>query len=217
MMKPQANSVVQLFRNTTEEWYHVHVNGEEIVCTGGHPFYVLNAEADRHKIKYERQPQNAKGAWVCADELKVYDKVLLSDGSCAIIELVEVEKLSEPETTYNFKVADFHTYYVSVSKVLVHNTCNTTEYVDTVDDALDRAKQHLGTEQRYYVDKNAVVNKNILVSDSDPRRIVRFDIDMSTTHVQKVGQHLNLETYAKPFGTMGQRRPLTNLHLFWRK
>ena len=123
MMKPQANSVVQLFRNTTEEWYHVHVNGEEIVCTGGHPFYVLNAEADRHKIKYERQPQNAKGAWVCADELKVYDKVLLSDGSCAIIELVEVEKLSEPETTYNFKVADFHTYYVSDSKVLAHNDC----------------------------------------------------------------------------------------------
>ena len=36
--------VTRLFRNTTEEWYHIRVNGEEIVCTGGHPFYVLNAE-----------------------------------------------------------------------------------------------------------------------------------------------------------------------------
>lgn len=36
--------VTRLFRNTTEEWYHVKINGEEIVCTGGHPFYVLNAE-----------------------------------------------------------------------------------------------------------------------------------------------------------------------------
>lgn len=36
--------VVRLFRNTTEEWYHIHVNGEEIVCTGGHPFYVASHE-----------------------------------------------------------------------------------------------------------------------------------------------------------------------------
>ncbi len=34
--------VVRLFRNETKEWYHIHVDGEEIVCTGGHPFYVLN-------------------------------------------------------------------------------------------------------------------------------------------------------------------------------
>ncbi len=32
--------VKQLFRNTTAEWYHIYVNGEEITCTGGHPFYV---------------------------------------------------------------------------------------------------------------------------------------------------------------------------------
>ena len=34
--------VVRLFRNETKELYHIRVNGEEIVCTGGHPFYVLN-------------------------------------------------------------------------------------------------------------------------------------------------------------------------------
>ena len=44
-----------------------------------------------------------------------------SDGSCAIIEAIEVEILSAPETTYNFEAADFHTQYVSDSKVLVHN------------------------------------------------------------------------------------------------
>ena len=48
---------------------------------------------------------------------------MLSDGSCAIIEEIQVEHLSEPETTYNFEVEDFHTYYVSDSKVLVHNKC----------------------------------------------------------------------------------------------
>ena len=118
--------VVQLFRNTTKEWYHVHVNGEEIICTGGHPFYVLNAAADRQKVNYESQPQSAIGAWICARHLRITDKVLLSDGSCAIIEAIEVEKLAVPQTTYNFEVADFHTYYVTQTDVLVHNACRPT-------------------------------------------------------------------------------------------
>ena len=31
--------VVQLFRNETEEWVHITVNGETITCTPEHPFY----------------------------------------------------------------------------------------------------------------------------------------------------------------------------------
>ena len=38
-------------------------------------------------------------------------------------EVVSCKKLSEPETTYNLEVADFHTYYVSDACVLVHNSC----------------------------------------------------------------------------------------------
>ena len=115
--------VVQLFRNETKEWYHVRVNDEKIICTGGHPFYVLNAEASRKSVLYEGTKTDTKGKWITAKELKVSDQVLLSDGSCAIIEEIQVEKLSAPETTYNFEVADYHTYYVSDSKVLVHNRC----------------------------------------------------------------------------------------------
>ena len=207
--------VIRLFRNTTEEWYHIRVNGEEIVCTGGHPFYVLNAEEDRKFVEFEGVKASGTGTWICARELKVSDQVLLSEGSRGVIEQIEIQKLDSAETTYNFEVADFHTYYVSDNKVLVHNDC-TFEYVDTVDDALTRAEQHLGSSQHYYVDKNGVVNRNILVSDSDPAKIVRFDIDLSTPHVQKMGMHLNLETYAKPFGTPGEKA-IQNIHLFWRK
>ena len=117
--------VVQLFRNETKEWYHVRVNDEKIICTGGHPFYVLNAEASRKSVLYEGTKTDKKGKWITAKELKVSNQVLLSDGSCAIIETIEVENLSAPETTYNFEVADYHTYYVSDSKVLVHNDCPT--------------------------------------------------------------------------------------------
>ena len=117
-------SVVRLFRNETKEWYHIHVNGEEIVCTGGHPFYVLNVEKDRNTVRYEGTKSDTKGKWVTAKKLKLSDKLLLSDGSCAIIEAITVEQLEIPETTYNFEVADFHTYYVSDSKILVHNDCS---------------------------------------------------------------------------------------------
>ena len=97
--------VVRLFRNKTKEWYHVFVEGEEIVCTGGHPFYVVG-----------------KG-FIEARKLKVSEKLLLSRGKEVIIEKVEVERLAEAETTYNFEVADFHTYYVTKKAVLVHNKC----------------------------------------------------------------------------------------------
>lgn len=55
--------------------------------------------------------------------LKKGDIVLLSDGSCATIEAIEVEKLAIPQTTYNFEVAESHTYYVGNLSILCHNRC----------------------------------------------------------------------------------------------
>ena len=49
-----------------------------------------------------------------------------ADGSAAAVEASESIKLSEPVKVYNFEVEDFHTYYVSEQKVLVHNTCAIT-------------------------------------------------------------------------------------------
>lgn len=40
-----------------------------------------------------------------------------------MVQSVSIENLSIPETTYNLEVSDFHTYYVTESNVLVHNTC----------------------------------------------------------------------------------------------
>ena len=114
--------VVRLYRNITKEWYHIRMNGEEIVCTGGHPFYVLNAEEDRKIVRYEGVKSDKNGRWIEAKELKTSDKLLLSDGTCAIIENIKVEQLSEPETTYNFEVEDFHTYFVGENPVCVHNS-----------------------------------------------------------------------------------------------
>ena len=56
--------------------------------------------------------------------MHVGDELLLADGAVVAIETLTVEKLSVPETIYNFEVAKAHTYYVSDSKVLVHNKCS---------------------------------------------------------------------------------------------
>ena len=53
--------VVRLFRNQTKEWY-LFIDGEEIGCSGEHPFYV-----------------EGKG-FILAKELKSGDKCLLSTG-----------------------------------------------------------------------------------------------------------------------------------------
>lgn len=97
--------VVQLFRGETKEWYHVFVDGEEIICTADHPFYVFG-----------------KG-FVSAKALTTKDKLVLANGQQVKIDKIKVEKLTTPETRYNFEVADFHTYYVSEKAVLVHNFC----------------------------------------------------------------------------------------------
>ena len=105
--------VVNLFRNATDKWYHVHVNEQDITCTAEHPFYVADIDE-----------------FVPAKDLKAGQHVLLSDGSCAEIDGILVEELSTPETTYNFEVEDYHTYYVSKDKVLVHNKCGDYKRLD---------------------------------------------------------------------------------------
>lgn len=167
--------VVQLSRNTTKEWYHIRMNGEEIVCTGGHPFYVLNVEEDRKVVRYEGVSPDKNGRWIEAKELKTSDKLLLSDGTCAIIENIKVEQLSEPETTYNFEVEDFHTYYVSDSNVLVHNRCvaKDGDYQAVVNEFNEKEAPHahiLKNRQRV-----AVVDSNgNIIKGAKQRGVVQF-------------------------------------------
>lgn len=95
--------VLDTFRNETNVVVHVTVNDETFTCTEEHPFYV-----------------EGKG-WVNAGALHAGMVVWLADGTKAIIEDVTIEYLDTPIAVYNFKVEDFHTYFVGYSGVLVHN------------------------------------------------------------------------------------------------
>ena len=118
--------VVQLFRNTTEEWQYVYIEGEAepIISTPGHKYYLPENHTRREDGRPEEHASYAglSERWVSACSLKKGDRVLLSDGKSGTVERTVCVKLAAPETTYNFEVADFHTYYVGNNGVLVHNT-----------------------------------------------------------------------------------------------
>ncbi len=119
--------VVQIFKNETKQWCTVcvDVDGQEerIISTPGHKYYLpYNTENREIGLKQEHESYiTLSEKWVSAYKLKVGDKVLLSDGKYGIIKSVEVEELAVPETTYNFEVEGFHTYFVGENSVCVHN------------------------------------------------------------------------------------------------
>lgn len=121
--------VVRLFRNSTSSWSttFVKVDGSddisEITSTPGHKYYLpFNDENRNLNEQLEHASYEGLGVkWVSAQDLKSGDKVLLSSGKYGIIIKVETKELDEPETTYNFEVGDFHTYYVGEASVCVHN------------------------------------------------------------------------------------------------
>ena len=79
------------------------INGEEIITTETHPFYVKNQ------------------GFIKAGELIVGDELLDVNGNVLLVENFDVELTDEPVKVYNFEVEDFHTYHVGRLGVLVHN------------------------------------------------------------------------------------------------
>ena len=106
----EYKKVTRLFRNKTTEWVHTVINGEEILSTTGHPYYVQDQ------------------GWVRAKNLKIGDVLIDSNNKKVLVENVYIEKLTSPEVTYNFEVEDFHTYYVGENSILVHNKCSGIDY-----------------------------------------------------------------------------------------
>ena len=61
--------------------------------------------------------------WTSAIDLRAGDILVMLNGEYVVVEQVQHELLESPETTYNFEVEGFHTYYVGNTAVLVHNKC----------------------------------------------------------------------------------------------
>ncbi|SDZ26990.1 polymorphic toxin-type HINT domain-containing protein [Thermoactinomyces sp. DSM 45892] len=93
-----------LFKREIDEIYEVHIGGEVIQTTDEHPFWVIGE------------------GWVPAKDLRKGDLFETDKGKKLSVD--KIVKKKQKATVYNFKVKDFHTYYVSDLKVLTHNRCN---------------------------------------------------------------------------------------------
>ncbi|MGD9747625.1 MAG: polymorphic toxin-type HINT domain-containing protein, partial [Verrucomicrobiales bacterium] len=100
------------------EWFHVGVDrdgdhraDETISGTGSHPWYVLTP---------------GRVGFVPARELQAGDILSLRDGTRAWVadKTREVAPPGQTFTTYNFAVADHHTYFAGQGGVWVHNLCS---------------------------------------------------------------------------------------------
>ena len=74
------------------------------------------------------------------------------NGEKVVLELVQHEILETPVTTYNFEVADYHTYYVGTYNVLVHNKCfrgRLQDLTQMTDEAIDSMDAHHVFPQKF--------------------------------------------------------------------
>jgi len=86
----------------TDALVDLYVDGEVISTTGEHPFWVPDF------------------GWVEAKDLIVGSLLQTEDGR--IVDVDRVEKREGKFEVYNFKVEDFHTYFVSCFAILVPNS-----------------------------------------------------------------------------------------------
>ena len=168
--------VVQTFVNKTDELIHVFVNGEEIITTPEHPFY-----------------SPVKG-WTAACKLRAGDILVLNNGKYIIVEKIQHEILEAPITVYNFEVADFHTYYVGKSSILVHNVCGGKNGLPenniklNSSDALDLAEDFLG---KNYTE----MSPGRFVSSDGFRQVRMTASDLTPINNHAGAPHFNFETF----------------------
>lgn len=161
--------VKKIFVREKDSIVRLAINGEVIETTSEHPFYV-----------------EGKG-WRAAGELTVGTEVRLEDGSAGTVTAKEDIQLEEPVTVYNFEVEDYHTYYVSEYKALVHNMCAMT---------LENAPANIASKSSYASGAEGEAELAKIVGGGKPHkffsttlgnRFVDLYSDAGIAHESKVG------------------------------
>ena len=134
-METSPKTVLETYIREVTTLVHLTVNGEEIVTTVDHPFYVKNQ------------------GFIKAGELIVGDELLDVNGNVLLVEKFNVELTDKPVKVYNFQVEDYHTYYVGENGVWVHNAnCKLIKNDDGTYDAELSYKEDWTPEQRAEAD-----------------------------------------------------------------
>ena len=192
-METSPKTVLETYIREVTTLVHLTVNGEEIVTTVDHPFYVKNQ------------------GFIKAGELIVGDELLDVNGNVLLVENFDVELTEEPVKVYNFQVEDFHTYYVGENGVWVHNSSCTPakKYLAEVDkETGDRLyKRTLEDGNEYQVRYTKGENGDYYARFEDfathpdfPEAVYPSKKGLVLTGVEKEDLRMMLKNYGKPRG-----------------
>ena len=178
-LKVSLKPVLETYIRETSDLVHITVNGEEIVSTLDHPYYV-----------------KGKG-FVNAVDLYIGCELIDNNGNALVVEQIFREKLRyEKVKVYNFKVEDYHTYYIGKCCALVHNAA---KYVDEKRVPMDK-ETVLSDKSQYSKTSNRVKGASVY-KGKDGNYYYR-----DTFHT---GESAHLEVFNKQGVHLGEADPLT--------
>ena len=102
-MISEYKTVLDTFVRTTNDLIHIFIGDEELITTIDHPFWV-----------------KGKG-FVPAMSLVIGSGLINDNGDIAYVENILRETNNNGVEVFNFKVENYHTYYVGENNILVHN------------------------------------------------------------------------------------------------
>lgn len=102
-MKSEYKEVLDTFVRKTNELVHIFIGDEEIITTTDHPFWLRNR------------------GFVPAMNLVVGSELLDCNGNTVVVDNIYREDSIDGVEVFNFKVGDYHTYFVGENCILVHN------------------------------------------------------------------------------------------------
>ena len=184
-MTSEYKTVLETFVRRTNEIIHIFIENEEITTTVDHPFWV-----------------NGKG-FVLAMNLVIGSELINDKGDIVCVENIRRETNRDGVEVFNFKVEDFHTYYVGENGILVHNAnCRLISNSDGTYDIEMKNKKGWSEEQKTQArQKCEYLSKADTVKTTVPKRsgtkISKYRKDNSISSNQDINHKIDLQLKGK--------------------
>ena len=135
-LEVSTKQVLETYIRETSSLVHLTISGENIISTYDHPYYVKD-----------------KG-FVSAGALWIGAELIDKNGNVVLVKQLYRENLGDESVkVYNFQVEDYHTYFVGLNTILVHNSnCRLIQNSDGSYDAELSYKEGWTPEQRAQAD-----------------------------------------------------------------
>ena len=177
-LKTEYKPVLETYIRKIERLVHLIISGEEIITTADHPFYVQGR------------------GFIEAGNLLVGDMLISVNGEDLSVDSCYTEECEDSLTVYNFKVKDYHTYFVGENKVWVHNA---EKYIN--EKRVPQDKETVLSDKSKYAKTSLRVKGAAVYKGKDGNYYYR-----DTFHT---GESAHLEVFNRQGVHLGEANPIT--------